>query len=263
MKTFFFTLLLITNLPGPAKADEIPPPCLDHFFSLFRGAIKEVKLSDCAHIEGKLIKREGRTVIWERPREESGGHLGFLHIEEIGELNDAMTYLIFNNTGGSGVFTWLMAVRRENGVLRKTMEVVGGDRCSGGLSSAMIKDNHILVKRNMTPFMVASYLSEFATDRETAQIKERFIYLGRDDWPYCAICCVAEQENTYSFAGELEDESMLHLDLEALRSQAKGNAAVACLLGQLKIKEDIDISFSDNKLQALANRVHDNCGRNK
>ena len=240
-------------------AEEIPVPCLDRFLSLTSRDVKEVALADCADSGGE-ITRSGGAVIWKRPRGASGEDSGFLRAEKIGEIADgAEAYLLFDNSGGSGVFTFLIAARREEALLRKILDVPGGDRCSGGLRKASVEKERILIERRMTPYMIAKHLTAFS-DSPDAKGADGFTLFGRDDWPYCAICCVARREESYSASGDLEEGGDFLISQKDLYDQSLRNDAAACLLRALDAPQgQAWIRLRPENMPALAAKLGEGC----
>ncbi len=83
--------------------------------------------------------------------------------------------------GGTGWFTAVHILRRDDDALRIVETLAGGDRCNGGVVGAAVVDGRVLTASSLTPFdLVAWALREeggppLADDAQLA---------------YCAICCV-------------------------------------------------------------------------
>ena len=118
------------------------------------------------------------------PLSACGDVVGRLSAARIGTLpRGAALYLIRERSGGSGVFSAMLATTEKNGVLRRVFMVVGGDRCNGGIKSAsMLPDGGFVIERNQTPFALGT---------------------GEE---YCAACCAGVKEERYDRDGALIDK---------------------------------------------------------
>ena len=86
-----------------------------------------------------------------------------------------------NNGGGSGDFTYIYLVSRNNKNTLSIKFIAGGDRCNGGLSNVNADSKGLNYQVNLTAYDV------IALNPEVAKVVRAY-----DDLAACAACCVAK-----------------------------------------------------------------------
>ena len=225
-------------------SDDIPLSCLDRLIHYSRDEIKEVALADCLERGGKVGFERGFHIWW-RPHEKN--LYGYLQAKKIREMPDGATlYLLVDNGGGTGIFYSLMGVRREGNLLQKTLEIRGGDRCSGGIERVQVLEGQrILVARNITTYRFLRELEAHLASEDSRD--NSFVIFGREDWPYCAICCMGHAESIYDFSGNFSEKGDLSINLKSLRDEAKRHQATKCLLAALLEATDAALDIDSGK----------------
>ncbi|HVZ81299.1 MAG TPA: hypothetical protein VHE12_10975 [bacterium] len=87
---------------------------------------------------------------------EDGGRHPFSAYRFVGKFGDNYIVLYQWGGGGTGIFSGLAGVRIEGRTLLKVFNVLGGDRCNGGLLSAKAENGRILAEVNVTPYDLMS-----------------------------------------------------------------------------------------------------------
>jgi len=103
---------------------------------------------------------------------------GASYYKVLGKFNQAYLLYTINNSGGSGEFTALISVKRNQDSLQiKTL--VSGDRCNGGIVNPNLSGSMLSFQQNITPFDLLE-----VADNNTHHIK------AYDDLAACAACCL-------------------------------------------------------------------------
>ncbi len=142
-------------LHSAVAAAEVPGGCLQTLLYA-----ETARLSACGTVEGKLVVSRTGTL-------PGGAHL----------------YFVMEYPGGSGVFSSMVALTEDNGVLVRLFMIAGGDRCYNGIRSAHMRaDGGFAVRKNQTPLAMGT---------------------GPED---CATCCAGVKEEHYSPTGIRQDD---------------------------------------------------------
>ena len=221
--------LLVLLLFSGAQADA-PLPCLERLLS-----VKEVAVENCARhsADGSMQARK----------------LGVA-------ANGSVAYLLTSSGGGSGIFTAIIGVRADGNHLHKTLDIAGGDRCSGGIRNARMDGDTLVIEQNLTPHMLAQHLAELIEeDNDEAPF-------GREDWPYCATCCTAHRKTEVQLSGKPQPASTLKINLANLKTQAANNNAAACLLQSMDAPGRSFLSLQGKQeAKALALSIRSSCAK--
>lgn len=219
--------VLLLFSAAQAQADA-PAPCLERLLS-----VEEVAVEDCARQSAD----------------------GSMQARKLGATADgSVFYLLTDSSDGSGIFTAVIGVRTDSGHLHKTLDIAGGDRCSGGIRNARMDGDTLVIEQNLTPYMLAQQLAELI---ENGEDEAPF---GREDWPYCATCCIAHRKTEYQLPGAPQPASTLKIDLANLRIQAANNNAAACLLQSMNAPGRSFLSLQGKQeTRALAIRTQSSC----
>lgn len=210
-----------------AQADT-PAACLERLLSA-----EEVAVENCA-------------------RQSAGGST---QARKLGAAADgSVFYLLTDSGGGSGIFTSVIGVRTDGSRLRKTLDIAGGDRCSGGIRNARMSSSTLVIEQNLTPYMLAQHLAGLIEDGNDEAP------FGREDWPYCATCCTAHRKTEYQLSGTPQPASTLKIDLANLKIQATNNNAAACLLQSMNAPGQSFVSLhGKQETKALALIIQGRC----
>ncbi len=219
-------LLLFSGTQAQADATL---PCLERLLS-----VEKVAVENCA-------RHNAGGSVWTR---------------KLGAAADgSVFYLLTDSGGGSGIFTAVIGVRADSGHLHKTLDITGGDRCSGGIHNAQMDGNTLVIEQNLTPYMLAQHLTGLIEDGEGDEAP-----FGREDWPYCATCCTARQKTEYQLSGTPQPTSTLKIDLARLKTQAANNNAAACLLQSMDAPGRSFLSLQgEQEIKSLALSIQNSC----
>lgn len=171
----------LSPVPPPRRTADFPGPTGSAFVSgrtLRRGGwAAAALLVPCVLFAAeppdgclqKLLDEE------EVPLSDCGDVMGRLSVSRMGVLpRGATLYFVKERPGGTGVFSSILAVAEEDGMLRRVFRVLGGDRCHGGITSAaMAADGSFVIEKNQTPLDMGT---------------------GEED---CAICCGGTKKEYY------------------------------------------------------------------
>ncbi len=134
----------------------------------------------------------------------------------IGNYNRFYTLFSISNTGGSGHFSSIYLVHRDNNKLQVKTLPFGGDRCNGGLSEVIQNKNMLSFSSNITP-------SDFLTlsNNNPQQLK------AYDDLEACAACCIATAQYKTDLAKDSTQATLISIqfnhDADAI-AQLKSSA---------------------------------------
>ncbi|KTD32263.1 hypothetical protein Lmor_2201 [Legionella moravica] len=160
---------------------------------------KTLSLTDNCELEpinvlgqSKELLNEGYYGFEYKLKDDSGFASSYSYYKVIGYYNHLYTLLLISNTGGSGHFSSLYLVNRDQNKLHIKTLPFGGDRCNGGLNEVTQNKNIITFTSNITP---GDFLSISNNNPEQLQ--------AYDDLDACAACCVA----TASYTTDLQKDS--------------------------------------------------------
>lgn len=131
------------------KGKVISPECIDRMFPLEGDALKQVNLSECSASQGNFegsITIEGNNVSSDY---KEGGYLQYTVIDQVTE-GTVVSLMI--NSGGTGRFSSVAVLEIKGDALVNKKVFSGGDRCNGGISDVVVKDDKIFISQNITPF---------------------------------------------------------------------------------------------------------------
>jgi len=216
---------------GAQAQGDIPAPCLERLLSA-----EEVAVENCA-------------------RQNAGGSM---QARKLGAAADGSVFYLLTDSGdGSGIFTSVIGARADGGRLHKTLDITGGDRCSGGIRNARMNGNTLVIDQNLTPYMLAQHLAKLIKD--SGENKAPF---GREDWPYCATCCTAQRKTEYQLSGTPQPPSALKINLASLKTQAANNSAAACLLQSINAPGRSFVSLQGKQeTKTLALSIQSHCAK--
>jgi len=183
MKVMFYTLMIFPylmvgqtafskQLELKYKDKTIHPKCFEKFhsperittlrvarniealgdFYIPQPEYKTESLDKCMQSKAPFSVKDDGTVTYKDPDDPRG--LAMLSYQTLLEIKPKL-YLIYTleNGGGSGYFSSVFIFKQNKSQLELVGHAreFGGDRCNGGTSIEEIKDNSILVTKNLTP----------------------------------------------------------------------------------------------------------------
>lgn len=110
-----------------------------------------------------------------------------------------------NNGGGSGTFTYIQLVKRENNDTMSYKAITGGDRCNGGVQDVSTQDYQLVYSQNITAFD----LIDFGNNNQT-KLK------AYDDLAACAACCVGA---AFFKVDEQAKPEFMYIKLEKIKNK--------------------------------------------
>lgn len=119
----------------------------------------------------------------------------------VGETNGSHIVYTLNNTGGSGQFSSIVLVKRNENTLQ-IKSLTGGDRCNGGISDVTLKDNLLTYSQNMTPY---DFLE--LSKNNPQQLK------AYNDLDACAACCAGSLIIERDLLKSIDKENPIAVDL--------------------------------------------------
>ena len=105
---------------------------------------------------------------------------GEFYYRDLGKRNGLDILFIADSGGGSGQFTHLVGIERKGDTLRVAEEFASGDRCSGGLLKAEMRDGHVFYDTANSSADMISVVDKTSLARLAG---------GGLDWglPYCEV----------------------------------------------------------------------------
>jgi hypothetical protein len=181
----------------PAQAITSPdadlhPFCLEPFWSVAGGDRKpaaSVDLALCRRGTAHIAIERNESVRFADRLDLRVGPSGYFGYRPVGKLDGgAEVYALFENGGGTGQFSALIAVTREGERLRAGQVVGFGDRCNGGLGDAtMAGPRSVRAEGRIT---VSALTEVAASAREIVDKKKPGEAGPKEDLADCAVCCV-------------------------------------------------------------------------
>lgn len=140
----------------------------------------EINLNNCGAKKNKLVTKGINEELSKQ------GYLGydykggFSYYKHYPAGDNKYWIYTINNSGGSGQFTNIRLVQRKNKNTIVIHNIVGGDRCNGGIQDVANKNENLTFSANLTPFDVITLADK--------NIKVK----PYDDLAECAVCCTAK-----------------------------------------------------------------------
>lgn len=210
----------------------INPSCIAR---LLNEDIKSVHLTSCdtdkkikiENINKDLISKGYIGFDYTSKEKESGFVIhGIIYYRYLGQHKD--TYLIetMESQGGSGFFTAIIQLKRQDNEIQKVATIVSGDRCNGGLDKVDWKDGKLYYSQNITPFDYITLANE-----NSAKIK------AYDNLAACAACCSGKAYYEYDLKAQL---LKIELDPELEKSTASGQGDLQSCFNKILVKNYIN-----------------------
>jgi hypothetical protein len=169
MKKYFLILALLwwalpagaADLPQDLQYSNQPihPLCIDKLL-MPEGDAKLADLSKCPDMSVYVSGGDEEST-WPRTNPEGffaygykykdGDESGYINYKYIGTVGDKHLILVYQNTGGTGQFSYLIWVMRKENALAVTDRIAGGDRCNGGIHDARLEEGKAVYTVNITP----------------------------------------------------------------------------------------------------------------
>ncbi len=152
--------------------------------------------------------------------DQPGMKLPYIFYRYIGKLTrngkPEYVFLISWSGGGTGSFTELLTMTLDNDILKSSKTIASGDRCNGGIIDALVKNNLILYKTNMTP------QSLYEVNNKNVEVNQQALL------PDCAVCCIG----SFHYA----DYKLIGIQFNGLLLDTTVNEKKLACFNQLAIK---------------------------
>lgn len=174
-----------SNIPADLMYENKPinPLCFEQVDS----TDKTVSLSNNCGLEpivevdqSKDLINKGYVGFDYKEKDSSDSATSYSYYKVIGDFNHYYTIFSISNTGGSGNFSSIYLVKRDNNQLHIKPLPYGGDRCNGGLNKVTQNKQMLSFDSNITP---GDFLSISNKNPHKLQ--------AYDDLDACAACCIA------------------------------------------------------------------------
>lgn len=126
---------------------------------------------------------------------------GYSYYKLLGMVNNFYVIYAINNNGGSGQFSSLNLVQRENNKLH-IETVIAGDRCNNGVFNGHVQNQRLSFHVHLTAF-------DFL---DLTKINPHHLK-AYDDLDACAACCIATAVFERDFSHPNSTEKLLYVDL--------------------------------------------------
>lgn len=152
----------------------------------------QIDLRNCGAAKSNFIVKEGYAKLlsegfigysWQ-DREMPSSPQGSTYYRFYPAGNSAFWIYSINNGGGSGDFTNIYLVKRQDENTLTIKSVDGGDRCNGGVENVTVNNNVLSYSVNLTAFDVIALANPNTTLK------------AYDDLASCAVCCTANANYT-------------------------------------------------------------------
>lgn len=168
-------------------------------------------------VNAELSKKEYIGYDWKDPSLPKEANVSGYSYYKFYPANGNMYWIYsINNTGGSGEFTSIFLAQRKDPDTLTIQEVVGGDRCNGGVQNVTEQNHTLTYSVNFTAYDVVNF-----TNKKLPEVQ------AYDDLAACATCCVAKgfytiDKNNHIQFNRLETEK--NVKLSELPEQGKYQA---------------------------------------
>jgi hypothetical protein len=182
------------------RGQPVHPVCVSE---LVMGETKaSTDLAACA-VDAGPATVEGATVTYEWPDDAVVMRQPFMQYEVLAFHDDAFFLSTIWNGGGSGMFTSVIAVTLGDGELALRSQIVGGDRCNGGIAEAHMKNGVLELAINVTPVDIV----------ELARAGSALGLRAYQDLDASAAACFAKAR--YRYDATTQQRSLLTVDFAA------------------------------------------------
>ncbi len=139
----------------------IPPICIESLLHQeAKGqSIDSVQLSKCASKKPNISKdysekpdERGFYGYEEYDEELAGMRTPFMEYRPLGILKNGNIVVYWQESGGgTGIFSSIVSLKRENETIAYVETLAGGDRCNGGIKSVIVEDGYLKHSTYLTP----------------------------------------------------------------------------------------------------------------
>lgn len=136
----------------------------------------------------------------------------YSYYKAIGESYGYPLIYSLNNTGGSGQFSAITLVKRDENTLT-LKPIIFGDRCNGGIIDAEQKGEKLIYSISITP----ADLYDLAKEKSTKLKPE-------NDLAACAACCIGTATLAVNPAHDSKDRELISMSLNKKINEAISNS---------------------------------------
>lgn len=173
---------------------------------------------------------------------------GYSYYKIIGNVNGKYIVYTINSGGGSGEFTAVKLVKRNNDQLQ-IQSIKSGDRCNGGVSDVELHHDMLAYRVSVTPYDLIDLSGHNAMQ-----------FQAYDDIAACAACCIGKAVYEANFSNDAINENFLGIKLEKDYQQDafNGNKQICfnkVLIEFAKGKQ----SLTSQELKQFVTKLDDKC----
>ncbi len=120
---------------------------------------------------------------------------GYAYYKYLGKYKDLHILYFLQNSGGSGMFSFILLCKRQGDKIQLESIIASGDRCNGGVEEVTFNGTLLNYYVNLTPYDYLA-LSNFESD-SNPEIKNKV--KAYDDLAACAACCLGSAFYEHDF----------------------------------------------------------------
>ncbi len=174
---------------------------------------------------------------------------GYSYYKYIDAGNKQYWIYTVNGTGGSGEFSGILLVQRKNKNTLLIQEVIGGDRCNGGIQDVTGKNQTLSYSVNITPFDFISL-----ADKKIPGVE------AYDGLAACAACCVGKL--FYEISATLKPKLtsiVLGKTTQPVDLPDQGSYQACFNTLYISYISKNEVLFNQEKINEFANRFYKTC----
>ncbi|GGI79291.1 hypothetical protein [Legionella impletisoli] len=188
--------------------------------------------------------------------EQGASSQGYSYYKPLGMLNQSVIIETLNNSGGTGEFSSLSMVSRNNNQL-SINAFQSGDRCNAGINEAKRIENEsgdrLVYSINLTPYDFLVLAHDNPHDVK-----------AYDELSACAACCVATAVYERSIGPDFNKEQLLHIQLTVQETNSQedsfGPKYQACFDNLLQVyQKQYNGKLEPNVLKQLTHEFNRQC----
>lgn len=181
--------------------------------------------------------------------ENDGGRASYAYYKDLGDADGARLLWLERSGGGSGSFSNIVMVSREDDVLTLQQSLLSGDRCNNGIVNATLRDGTLTTEQNITPID----LLELA-DGNARHLKA---YEGLEAGATSCIGTVERIDGKNFARVKLSEQDMAFTDVEGKTERYTYQSCFNTIM-QGYIKEG-NATLNKTGLKKFANRFYSRC----
>jgi hypothetical protein len=173
---------------------------------------------------------------------------GSSYYKVLGKYKDSYVIYTIHSGGGSGEFTSLIVVKRQDDTLVLENTLAAGDRCNGGIEDPSLKGTTLTYKQKISP---ADFLDLSKDNPHKLQ--------AYDDLAACAVCCIGSATFESDFANATFKSISLDKDAGNNNASIQGKYQPCFDKLIIKYKKQGKSKMSEEELKEFMTKFNSTC----